>query len=71
MDIINKNGIQVLNQSNTKYLAFEQRTGTKGQLHSQSKLNTPRHPKRKFDTKTKFKKQKIMLPKDRNLESID
>jgi hypothetical protein len=39
------------------------------QLHSQSKLATPRPEK--FDTKTKLKKQKNMLPKGSSLRSID
>jgi hypothetical protein len=41
------------------------------QLNSQSELSTPRRKNMKIiDTKTEFKKQKYMLPKDRNGRSI-
>jgi hypothetical protein len=41
------------------------------QLDSQGKLTSRDTKIEKFDMKTKFKKQKNMLPKDRNFRFID
>jgi hypothetical protein len=49
-----------------KYFAFDPRTETKCQLHSQGKLTTPRRENRKI-----LQYQKNMLPKGRNLRSIE
>jgi hypothetical protein len=53
-----------------KYVAFEPRLGLNAS--STHRVSSRRDAKiKKFDTKTKFKKQKNMLPKGRNLRSIE